>query len=113
MRHNRGFALAVFLLLMPIVATMAWTYLKVGSVTRIEALREARSVNELHAAEAGIRFYLTTGETKTFELNGCQVEVAVLDSKVVSTARGGAEQTSVVLEVEKGYVTRRLTNEES
>ena len=41
------------------------------------------------------------------------MKVEVFDTKVVSTARSGAERTSIVLEVEKGFVTRRFTDEEA
>ena len=114
MRTQRGFALAVFLALMPVVAIMAWTFLKVGSVTRAQAIGEERAVRALHAAEAGIRSYIATGQPSSFELNDCQVQVVVGESEVVSraTPKRGIQTVSISLELDRGFVTRRRTNEE-
>jgi hypothetical protein len=100
---------------MPVVALLAWTYLKVGSVTRAQALREEQGIRTLHAAEAGIRSYLATGQIGPMELNDCQVKILVSDTKVVCSAYPirGRHKTSVTLWVESGFVMRRTTNDEN
>jgi len=114
MRGQRGFALAVVLLLMPVLAMMAWTFLKVGSVARAQSLQEERSIRALHAAEAGIRLYLATATSQDFDLNDCKVQVAISQGRVISTATptGSPQSMRIILEVDRGFVTRRLTNEE-
>ena len=114
MSKNRGFALAVFLLLMPVLAMMAWTFLRVGTVSRAQALQQEREIRALHAAEAGIRSYLFSGQLESFELNECEVRVTVTEAKVISTAtaRGSRRAFQIILHIEKGFVTERMSNEE-
>lgn len=113
MKNVRGFALGVFLLLLPVLTIMAWTFLKVAGGCRIEAVTAERRVRGLQAAEAGIRSYLSTGQPIKFELNECDVTVQVYDGRLVSTAeiQRSQEAVAVILEIEAGYVTRRRTNE--
>ena len=109
----RGFALGVVLSLIPVLTLMAWTYLEFGSVSRVAALNAEAEVRAFHAAEAGIRYFLASGQASDFELNGCRVQVWSDDSRLVSTARAKRKKVSfeIVLETEKGFVTRRWTNE--
>ena len=113
--NRRGFALAIFLMLMPIIALMAWTYLKVGSATRAQAVAEEREIRALQAAEAGVRRYLFTGETKEFEMNDCRVTVTTLDSSLIFRAlpAGSRRSLSITLQTSQGYVVGRTTNEET
>lgn len=112
--RERGFALATVLLLLPVMALMAWTYLSVGTTTRAQALLQERNIRALHAAEAGLRKYLADGQSQAFEMNDCEVTVNISDAKIISSARpeGGTRSTTVFLEVERGFVMRRMTNEE-
>lgn len=99
---------------MPVITIMAWTFLSVGGVTRAKAVDEEIEVRALHAAEAGLRFYLATGETKRFEMNDCEVELNIFDSRVVSTAivKRSRKATSVSVRLERGFTVERKTNEE-
>lgn len=110
---RRGFALGVVLALLPVLTLMAWTYLEFGTVSRGAALLREAEVQGLHAAEAGIRYYLATGKESTFEMNGCDVRVSLMGSNLVSRATSQRKKASfeIVLESEKGFVTRRKTNE--
>jgi hypothetical protein len=112
---RRGFALGVVLSLIPVLSLMAWTYLEFGTVSRVTALNKEAEIRALHAAEAGIRYYLATGTETRFEMNGCRVQVSLSDTSLVS--RAVVERPwaifEVVLETEKGFVTRRKTNEQN
>ena len=114
MRKERGFALAIVLVLLPVMALMAWTYLSIGTTTRAQALYEERKIRSYHAAEAGIRRYLGEGRADNFKMNGCEVTIRVSDTRIISTATPATttRPTSIILEVEKGFVVRRLTNDE-
>lgn len=105
----------MFLMLMPVLALMAWTYLKVGSATRAQAVAEERNIRALHAAEAGVRRYLFSGETGDFELNDCRVTVTALESSLVfrATPRGSRRSLAITLQTSQGYVVGRTTNEET
>lgn len=113
MRRRRGFALGVFLLLLPVLTLMAWTFLKVGGGCRAQAVVAERRARGLQAAEAGIRYYLATGRTDGFELNDCDVVFTLSESTVVSTAviHHSRERFAVSLDVSAGFVTGRRTNE--
>lgn len=113
MRRMRGFALGVFLLLLPVLTLMAWTFLKVGSGCRAEAVVAERRVRGLQAAEAGIRYYLATGRTDGFELNDCDVAFTTSNTTIVSTAviHHSRERCAVTLDISAGFVSGRRTNE--
>lgn len=110
---TRGFALGVVLSLLPVLTLMAWTFLEIGSVNRATALQAEARVRGLHAAEAGIRHYLATGQPSSFEMNECEVVVELVESNLVATARPirRGHPVQIVLETEKGFVTSRRTNE--
>jgi hypothetical protein len=111
----RGFALGVVLSLIPVLTLMAWTYLEFGTMGRVAALNSEAEIRGFHAAEAGIRYYLTTGQASDFEMNECWVHVSLIDTRLVSRASAKRKNVSfeIVLETEKGFVTKRRTNEKS
>lgn len=94
---------------------MAWTYLKVGTATRAQAVDEERKVRALHAAEAGIRRYLYTGQTTSFWMNDCKVSVIAADANLTFQAlpTGSKRATTITLQTYQGYITGRNTNEEN
>lgn len=110
---KRGFALGVVLSLLPVLTLMAWTFLEFGTVSRARALAGEADIRGLHAAEAGIRYYAVTGQTGEFEINGCEVQVTQQSTTLISraTAKNQGHVFEIVLETEKGFVTRRRTNE--
>lgn len=108
--------MAIFLVMTPVVALLAWTFLTVGSTTRNRAIGEERRVRALQAAEAAIRYHLYTGKSGVFELNGCRTRVGVTGATVEAVAvpeENGLQTVSVKLELERGFVIGRSTNEES
>ncbi|MCA9796136.1 MAG: hypothetical protein KC910_30220, partial [Candidatus Eremiobacteraeota bacterium] len=66
---NRAFALACFLILVPILTAMAWAFLEFSTFARKEAVIQERRVRAYQAAEAGIRYYRSFGQPVEFELN--------------------------------------------
>ena len=100
---------------MPILALMAWTYLKVGSAARAQAVAEERKIRALQAAEAGIRRYLLTAETKPFTMNDCEVTVTTLDTSIVfrAHAKGSIKAFTITLQTDRGYFVGRTSNEET
>ena len=105
--------MVIFLAITPIVALMAWTFLKVGTATRVQALAEERRVRALHSAEAALRYYLLSGQPVSLQLNNCQAS-ASLDGAVRASAAPKDDSrisVSIELQLERGFVTRRVCHE--
>ncbi len=115
MKRSQGFALAIFLAMVPVIATIAWTFLKFSSITRTQSIGHERQIRALQAAEAGIRLYIASGEAAHFEMNECEVNVTLQNASLISTAQSfrGVRPVVIKLDVDRGFVTRRSTNEES
>ena len=111
----RGYALGVVLSLLPVLTLMAWTFLEFGTVSRAKALAAEADIRGLQAAEAGVRLYMATGEAGNFELNDCEVQVSLQNPTLISraTTKRSGHIFEIVLETEKGFVTRRRTNEKN
>ncbi|MGE0493199.1 MAG: hypothetical protein AB7S38_28575 [Vulcanimicrobiota bacterium] len=110
---NRAFALASFLVLVPILTAMAWAFLEFSAFARKEALVQERRVRAYQAAEAGLRYYRISGQPIEFELNDCAVTVSQQDALVRSQARDQRSRVSVTiaLETSGGTVVRRSCSE--
>jgi hypothetical protein len=115
MRKRRaGFAMAIFLAMTPIVTIMAWTFLKVGTVTRLQSIEEERRIRGLHSAEAAMRYHMLSGQPVSFELNRCQASANLIDGKIQASASPKENARNYVrlsLELDRGFVTRRYSDE--
>ena len=107
--------MVIFLALTPIVAIMAWTFLKVGTVTRVQALEEERRIRATFAAEGVLRYALLSGQSKSeIELNGCKANVTVQTASLEATAEPDEAPTQgahIQLSLDKGFVSKRSTDE--
>lgn len=110
---NRAFALASFLVVVPILTAMAWAFLEFSAFARKEALGQERRLRAYQAAEAGIRYYRAFGQPTEFELNDCQVRVTRQDGLVRSQAwaRRSRVSVTIALETADGTVVRRSCSE--
>ena len=113
--RERGFALGVVLSLLPVLTLMAWTFLEFGTVSRAKALAGEADIRGLQAAESGIRLFMATGEARNFEINDCEVQVSLQNTTLISraTTKRSGHIFEIALETEKGFVTRRRTNEKN
>lgn len=115
LRNSRGFALVIFLALTPIVTIMAWTFVRIGTVTRAQALAEERKIRALFAAEAALRCHLLSGQPQSFELNGCQAEASSANGTITGLARPlehHDQGMTITLKTDRGIVVGRTTDEE-
>ena len=106
--------MAIFLAMTPVVAVMAWTFLKVGSVTRIQSIGQERRIRALHAAEGALRYHLLTGQPVNIKLNGCDAS-ALLSGSIQASAVSTENRHSAVrisLELDKGFVKKRFASEQ-
>lgn len=96
-----GFALAVFLILAPLLAVMAWTFVCVATETRNQALAAERRLRALHSAESALRYHLVSGVKAELTLNGTRA--------LCQTAGGNISASAVCQDDERRSVTIGLT----
>jgi hypothetical protein len=99
----------------PVLAVMAWTFLKVGTATRVQALKQERRIRAFQAAEAALRCHLLSGQPARLELNGCHARAWLANGKIEANAtpdENPSGSVTITLELDRGYVIRRLTNED-
>ena len=104
---RRGFALFLSLIMVVVVSVMTWAFMEFGFKNRLDSLRGEARIRAFHAAEAGVRYYLATGQTRSFEMNGCRVSMRVNENNFECSASTPKGYASITLVTENGVVVER------
>ena len=113
-QRKRGVALVMAMLCLAVLSILVWVFVNVSHQTLFSSRRMADEIRAFYGAEAGIRYYLSLGESwdqpleREFALDSCIVKLRVLKGAVISTGLSGTVRKTICLTLSPdGFVLER------